>query len=101
MDYAIKAAQESQLFEDIVVSTDSEKIATIANECGAATPFLRPPELADDFAGTRLLSMPLMYWQNRAGTTILFAAFMPLIRCCNATQLFRVLNCYYRANAIM
>jgi CMP-N-acetylneuraminic acid synthetase len=34
----------------IVVSTDSPKIAQIANEYGAETPFTRPPELATDAA---------------------------------------------------
>lgn len=53
LDYAIKAAQACTLFDDIVVSTDCEKIAAIARECEASTPFMRPPVLADDFTGTQ------------------------------------------------
>lgn len=46
--YTIKAAQESNLFEDIIVSTDSQIIADIARKCGAYVPFIRPSHLAKD-----------------------------------------------------
>ena len=35
----------------IVCSTDSQDIARVAEEYGAEVPFMRPPNLADDFAG--------------------------------------------------
>lgn len=50
--HAIIAASASGLFEHIVVSTDDEEIATIAREWGAETPFLRPADLANDYAAT-------------------------------------------------
>lgn len=50
--YAIEAARASGVFEHIVVSTDDEEIAAVARQYGAATPFMRPPELSDDHAGT-------------------------------------------------
>lgn len=50
--YAITAAKDSGLFEHIVVSTDDEEIARIARAWGAETPFVRPPELANDYAAT-------------------------------------------------
>lgn len=46
--WAISAAKESNLFDQIVVSTDDEEIAHIANAWGAKTPFVRPASLADD-----------------------------------------------------
>jgi pseudaminic acid cytidylyltransferase len=49
--YAIKAAQESGLFERIIVSTDDHEIAALAVEYGAEVPFLRSKELADDYSG--------------------------------------------------
>lgn len=52
ISYSIKAALESKLFDKVVVSTDDEEIASIAKEYGAEIPFLRPKELADDFANT-------------------------------------------------
>jgi pseudaminic acid cytidylyltransferase len=50
--YAITAAKEAGLFEHIVVSTDDEEIAQIANALDAETPFVRPAELANDYTAT-------------------------------------------------
>jgi pseudaminic acid cytidylyltransferase len=50
--YAIAAARASGVFDHVLVSTDDAEIAAIAAECGAETPFTRPPELADDFTPT-------------------------------------------------
>jgi len=50
--YAINAAKKSQIFNDIVVSTDSNKIRKIANKFGAETPFLRSKKLSNDKADT-------------------------------------------------
>ena len=51
--WPIKAAIESKCFDQIVVSTDDEEIANISRKAGAAVPFLRPSELANDFSGSR------------------------------------------------
>jgi pseudaminic acid cytidylyltransferase len=50
--YSIETAIDSKLFDKVVVSTDDEEIAKIAKEYGADIPFIRPPELSDDFTGT-------------------------------------------------
>ncbi len=50
--HSIRAALDSALFDRVVVSTDSEDIAAVAREYGAQTPFMRPPELSNDHAGT-------------------------------------------------
>jgi CMP-N,N'-diacetyllegionaminic acid synthase len=44
--YAIATARESGMFERVICSTDSGKIADVAQRYGAEVPFLRPPELA-------------------------------------------------------
>jgi CMP-N,N'-diacetyllegionaminic acid synthase len=44
--YAIAAARGAGIFDRIVCSTDSGKIAEVAQRYGAETPFLRPKELA-------------------------------------------------------
>jgi N-acylneuraminate cytidylyltransferase len=46
--YTIGPALESQVFESVIVSTDSEEIAAIARHYGAEVPFLRPAALAGD-----------------------------------------------------
>lgn len=50
--HSILVAQQSGLFSDIIVSTDDAEIAQVAREYGANVPFVRPPELSDDFATT-------------------------------------------------
>lgn len=52
ISWAIETALESGVFEEVVVSTDDPQIASVALESGAAVPFIRPPELSDDFAST-------------------------------------------------
>ena len=47
--YTIEAAAASKL-DDVIVSTDSEEIASIASTFGGNVPFLRPIELATDSA---------------------------------------------------
>jgi pseudaminic acid cytidylyltransferase len=46
--HSVIAAEESALFDRVLVSTDSAEIAAVAREWGAEAPFTRPPELSDD-----------------------------------------------------
>jgi CMP-N,N'-diacetyllegionaminic acid synthase len=50
IEYTIEAGLKSALIDELIVSTDSEKIASIAISAGASVPYLRPPELATDKA---------------------------------------------------
>lgn len=50
--YTIESARESCLFDEIMVSTDSEKYAEIARQWGANVPFLRSYELSNDTASS-------------------------------------------------
>jgi N-acylneuraminate cytidylyltransferase len=50
--YSIKAALESKLFKEVLVSTDDLEIAKIAESFGASVPFIRSSENASDFATT-------------------------------------------------
>ncbi len=50
--YAIEAAQASDLFDHVVVSTDDSEISKIALGFGAETPFVRPADLSDDHTPT-------------------------------------------------
>ena len=52
IEYTIEAAKRCEYIDEIVVSTDSEKIAKVAKKAGAKVPFLRPDELASDTART-------------------------------------------------
>ena len=50
--YTINQALKSKLIADVIVSTDSKKIAEISKKLGAKVPFLRPSILASDTAKT-------------------------------------------------
>lgn len=50
--HSIAAAIASRCFDHVVVSTDDEEIADVARQHGAAAPFLRARDLADDHTGT-------------------------------------------------
>lgn len=50
--YTIEAARDSNLFDEIFVSTDSDEYANIARKWGANVPFLRSDELSSDTASS-------------------------------------------------
>ena len=50
--YSIEAALKSGIFDEVMVSTDSEEIAEIAKQYGASVPFLRSEKTSNDFATT-------------------------------------------------
>jgi pseudaminic acid cytidylyltransferase len=50
--YSIEAALASNLFDEVMVSTDDDEIAQIACSFGAKVPFLRSGKSSDDFATT-------------------------------------------------
>jgi len=50
--WSIETAIDSGCFDRIIVSTDDQEIADIARQHGAEAPFVRPPSLANDYAGT-------------------------------------------------
>lgn len=53
IEYTINPALELKKqgrVDEVIVSTDSEKIASISRQLGAAVPFLRPAEISDDKA---------------------------------------------------
>jgi len=52
ISYTIETARKSIYIDDLIVSTDSKKIAKVAQKCGAEVPFFRSQELATDTAKT-------------------------------------------------
>ncbi|MBA4745330.1 MAG: pseudaminic acid cytidylyltransferase [Muricauda sp.] len=48
--YSIELAIQSNLFTEVMVSTEDEEIAAIAKKFGASVPFLRSKKNSDDFA---------------------------------------------------
>lgn len=52
LSYSIEAAKKSQIFDEVMVSTEDEEIASIAKQYGASVPFLRSAETSGDHATT-------------------------------------------------
>lgn len=50
ISYAIESALTSKVFDEVMVSTDSEEIADIAKKYGASVPFLRSSRTSDDYS---------------------------------------------------
>lgn len=52
LEYSIETALQTELFEEVMVSTDDTEIAQIAQQAGAKVPFFRSEETSNDFATT-------------------------------------------------
>tara|TARA_B100000768_G_C11254183_1_gene365580 strand:+ start:488 stop:1174 length:687 start_codon:yes stop_codon:yes gene_type:complete len=65
--WSIEAAEESGVFDRIIVSTDNAEIASIAREYGAEVPFMRPDELSDDHTGTSPVIAHAIHWYVEHG----------------------------------
>ncbi|MBQ9643578.1 MAG: pseudaminic acid cytidylyltransferase, partial [Lachnospiraceae bacterium] len=64
--YSIEAALQSGIFDEVMVSTDSEEIASIAAKYGAAVPFFRSEENAGDYAATAdVIREVILQYQER------------------------------------
>lgn len=50
--YPVMAALESGIFDEVMVSTDDDEIARVAQHYGAVVPFRRSEETSNDFAHT-------------------------------------------------
>lgn len=68
--WSIEAGLESQYIDEVMVTTDSEEIAGIANEFGATVPFIRPTELATDTATSfDTVKHAIDFYQNQLNKT--------------------------------
>ncbi|MBF0996368.1 MAG: pseudaminic acid cytidylyltransferase [Lachnospiraceae bacterium] len=69
LTYGITAALTSGLFDEVMVSTDSEEIAEIARQTGAKVPFMRSARTADDYATTEDVLLEVLDEYKEAGRT--------------------------------
>jgi len=52
LSWPVRAALESGIFSAVIVTTDDDEIAAAAVAAGATVPFMRRPELSDDWTPT-------------------------------------------------
>ncbi|SFM70603.1 pseudaminic acid cytidylyltransferase [Halopseudomonas yangmingensis] len=71
--WSIEAAKASGCFDQIIVSTDDDAIASVAREWGAAVPFMRPAELSDDFTGTLQVIRHAVEWLHQNDVSVEYA----------------------------
>ena len=67
--YSIEAALKSELFQEVMVSTDSEEIAEVARQYGAKVPFMRSEKTSDDYATTADVLMEVLEEYAKRGKT--------------------------------
>lgn len=82
IEWTIEAAQKSNCFDHILVSTDDEEIAEISRKAGAQVPFLRNHHL-DDFspislATTLALKQAESHWNIKFDQVVQLMANCPL-----------------------
>ena len=72
--YSIEAALASGLFDEVMVSTDDEEIAQIAEKAGASVPFMRSEKTANDYATTDDVLMEVLEEYEKRGKTFTYMA---------------------------
>lgn len=65
--YSIEAAVQSGIFDTVMVSTDDEKIAQIAEKYGAEVPFYRSEKTSGDFATTNDVLLEVLEEYEKLG----------------------------------
>lgn len=65
--YSIEVARQLAPDSHILVTTDSDEIAGVAEATGLPVPYRRPAELASDTAGSREVMLHVMDWADAQG----------------------------------
>ena len=88
ISFAIEAAFKSNLFDHIIVSTDNNEIAKIAEEFNAELPFIRPDNLSDDHTNTQAVIKHGIYQCENLGWDFNFVCCIyPCVPLINSSDL--------------
>ena len=94
--WSIEAAISSNLFDQIVVSTDDQEIAKIAESLGANVPFIRPEKISDDFATTTDVIAHAVEWMLEENYSVeavcCIYATAPFIRVSDLQESYKIFN---------
>ena len=100
--YSIEAALMSDCFDEVMVSTDNEEIAGIARKYGAAVPFMRSAEAANDFATTAdVIAEVLRRYERRGRLFDRFACIYATAPFVSADRLKDAVNLIHEACAVV
>lgn len=63
--WSIQTVLKSDIFDQVIVSTDDEEIADISKIFGASVPFMRPNNISDDYTDTKTVICHSINWLIR------------------------------------
>lgn len=93
--YSIEAALESKMFDEVMVSTDNEEIAEIAQASGAKVPFIRSDQASNDQATTVDVLIEVLNNYSEIGSIFEYGCCLyptaPLVTAQKLTESFDVL----------
>ena len=96
ISYPINTVKESNLTDEIIVSTDSPEIASVAESFGAKVPFLRSADTANDHAGVADVLIEVIEEYKKRGREFEYVlcvfATNPLMKCENLVSAFKQLQ---------
>lgn len=96
MCYSIEAALASGLFEEVMVSTDDEEIARIAQRAGAQVPFRRSEATANDYATTDDVLLEVLAEYEKQGRNFTYMACIyptaPFVTAAKLQEALRILQ---------
>mgnify|MGYP006173055591 FL=1 len=94
--WSIEAAMSSNLFDQIIVSTDDQEIAKVAESLGANIPFIRPEKISDDFATTTDVIAHAVEWMIEENYSVeavcCIYATAPFIRFSDLQESYKIFN---------
>lgn len=67
IQYSIEAAVTSHIFDEVMVSTDSEEIKKVAERCGGKVPFMRSAKTAGNMAMTHEVVLEVLEEYKKRG----------------------------------
>ncbi len=98
--YAIQSAQNSGIFDEIMVSTEDREITQIAEKYGAKVPFLRSDNTSNDFATTAdVLNEVLDEYKKREKTFDEICCIYPCVPFLTGEILEKAYNKFTNSNA--
>ena len=100
--YSIEAALHSGLFTEVMVSTDDEEIARIAEQAGAKVPFMRSGENAGDYASTDDVLLEVLDRYRKQGREFeTFCCLYPTAPFVTAEKLQKAMQMLEKADSVM
>lgn len=98
--WTIDAALSSKNVDKVIVSTDDEEIAQVAQNCGAEVPFLRPSTLSEDESSSAdVIAHAIEFLAKRGDSFDVIALLQPTSPLRNSRHIDKAIDLYLSKNA--